>query len=88
MGKASAKLYENPAVSVGTIETWANPKSGNSGSVELIEIFRAQGMPCRKLRHSIKVVRYSQPRTVEFNRCQLPSGEWKLLSTGGSATPR
>ena len=40
------RLYE--AGQVGVKEAWSNPKSGNSGTVELLETFEREGLPCRR----------------------------------------
>ncbi|MEO3430950.1 hypothetical protein AAFN88_19000 [Pelagibius sp. CAU 1746] len=73
------KLYSDESVPVGTVETWSNPKSGNTGSVQLIGIFEHKGLPCRRLQHDIKIKNVADPFRYIFDRCKVPSGEWKLL---------
>ena len=79
LGAAAQKLYIDESVPVGTVETWSNPASGNTGTVELIGIFEHKGLPCRRLQHDIKVKDVADPFRYIFDRCKVPSGEWKLL---------
>lgn len=76
--QASAKLYTPETVTVGAVERWSNPKSGNSGIVTLVRVFERSGMPCREIVHQLKLVREGE-QTYHFNRCRVPTGEWKLL---------
>ena len=76
---ASAKLYTSDSPKVGSAERWSNPSSGNAGTVTLSQIFEKDGMPCRKLRHSIMVSGEKEPAIFIFDRCRVASGEWKLL---------
>jgi surface antigen len=76
---AAQKLYIDESVSVGTVETWSNPKSGNTGSVQLIGTFEHKGLPCRRLQHDIKIKDVADPFRYIFDRCKVSSGEWKLL---------
>lgn len=76
--EASAKLYTPEKVTVGAVERWNNPKTGNSGVVTLVRVFERNGMPCREIVHHIKLVREGE-QTYHFNRCRVPTGEWKLV---------
>jgi surface antigen len=75
---ASAKLYKTETPQVGAVERWTNPATGNSGTVTLTQIFEKSGMPCRKLRHSIRVKGAKDPVIYIFDRCRVKSGEWKF----------
>ena len=79
LGAAAQKLYLDESVPVGTVETWSNPDSGNTGSVQLIGTFEHQGLPCRRLQHDIKIKDVADPFRYIFDRCKTSSGEWKLL---------
>ncbi len=79
LAAAGRKLYEDESVAVGTVETWSNPATGNTGSIQLIGIFEHNGLPCRRLQHDIKIKVVRDPFRYLFDRCKLPSGEWKLL---------
>ena len=76
---ASSKLYKTDNPKVGASEKWSNPTTGNSGTVSLVQVFEKDGMPCRKLRHSIAVKGNKDPQIYIFNRCRVKSGEWKWL---------
>jgi len=79
LGAAARKLYVDESAAVGTVETWSNPKTGNTGSVQLIGTFEYKGLPCRRLQHDIKIKDVANPFRYLFDRCKTPSGEWKLL---------
>lgn len=76
---AGAKLYESEDVPVGTIEEWANPASGGAGTVELVEIFEHEGLPCRKLLHMAKPGKSADPKRFTITRCRTADGTWKIL---------
>jgi surface antigen len=75
---ASAKIYTPDAPTVGAVERWSNPKTGNSGTVTLVRVFERNGMPCREIVHHLKLAREGE-QTYHFNRCRVANGEWKLL---------
>ena len=75
---AAARLYQNDVSRVGDVERWANPDSGNSGAVTLIEIFSVDEMPCRKMRHVVKIKGAADTKSAVSSRCQIPNGEWKI----------
>ena len=75
---AASRLYRSEAPRVGDVERWANTDSGNSGAVALIEIFSVDEMPCRKLRHVVKIEGDADTKSVFVSRCQIPNGEWKI----------
>lgn len=77
--EAAQKLYIDEAATVGSVETWSNPTSGNTGSVQLIGTFDHQGMPCRRLQHDIKIKDVADPFRYIFDRCKTPDGAWKIL---------
>jgi surface antigen len=78
MKETSAKLYTNDQLPISTTKPWANPKSGNSGTVTLIRRYEYKGMKCRTIRHSIREKSRDHSRTLRFDRCKTPSGEWML----------
>jgi surface antigen len=78
MNNASARLYEGR--SIGTVERWRNPDSGNAGSVKLVRNFKSQGMPCHEMRYRIRFAsRASGTSDFTVNWCKTQSGEWKTL---------
>ncbi|CAN0442627.1 unnamed protein product, partial [Ectocarpus sp. 13 AM-2016] len=76
---AGARLYEGETAEVGTVETWSNEASGNTGAVQLISIFEHKGLTCRRLQHDIRVDKVADTFRYIFDRCKTASGEWKLL---------
>jgi surface antigen len=77
--ESSEKLYIDESVPVGTVETWSNADSGNTGSVQLVGAFEHKGLPCRRLQHDIKIKNVADPFRYIVDRCKIPSGEWKTL---------
>lgn len=78
-GAAAAKLYQGEQAVLGDIERWSNAESGNQGTVRLVNIFTHDELPCRRLQHDIKLANVGTPFRYIFDRCRVPSGEWKLL---------
>ena len=76
---AAAKLYEGERAGIGDVEDWSNPETGNMGTVMLVGIFTHNDLPCRRLQHDIELASSGTPFRYVFDRCKLPSGEWKLL---------
>ena len=79
LSAAAKKLYIDESVPVGTVETWSNPKSGNTGSVQLIGTFDYKGLPCRRLQHDIRIAKVADPFRFIFDRCKTADGAWKTL---------
>ena len=79
LSAAAEKLYVGEAAEVGTVETWSNPKSGNTGAVQLIGLFDHQGLPCRRLQHDIRIAKVADPFRFIFDRCKTADGAWKTL---------
>lgn len=77
---AASKLYLSDTVEVGTVEEWANPKSGNHGTVELTRKHEYKGLPCRSLQHHIELQRVHDPYRFTVDRCRTNEGEWKILA--------
>jgi surface antigen len=78
LNRATERLYTGR--SIGTVERWRNPDTGNSGSGKLLKSFKSRGMDCRQMRYRVKL-RDSQrePAAYVTNWCRTESGEWKLL---------
>jgi surface antigen len=83
---ASSRLYEGR--SIGTVERWRNPDTGNSGSVTLARSFEFNGMPCRSLDYSIRYAKSpATPGRYSLSWCKTSTGEWKTVETGAPAPP-
>ena len=71
------RLYE--AGRLGAVEAWSNPESGNSGTVEILELFEREGLPCRRVEHVVKVERDPVPKRLILASCRVPDGRWLLV---------
>jgi surface antigen len=79
-GAAAKQLFSDPPA-VGRYETWSNPVSGNHGRLTILEMYTSKDMPCRKVKsHVVYKKTGALPRDVTLNACQLPTGEWKIVS--------
>ena len=80
---AAAKLYVEKIAEVGSRESWSNPETGNKGRVQLVKLFthdlQGQDLNCLRLRHDIRLADNDTPHRFEWDRCKMPSGEWKTL---------
>jgi len=74
---AAEKLYATEDRPVGTAETWSNDQSGNNGRIELVQKGQYQGMPCRRLKHDIRVKDVGDTFHFVVDRCRTPDGAWK-----------
>ena len=77
MGAAAARLYEAPEPRPGSVEQWQS-STGASGSVRLVEAFEFDGMPCRRLAHTVQRQATADPQGFTVDRCQTADGEWKI----------
>ena len=78
MSAAASGLYQQDTVSDGATANWSNPKSGNSGSITVLQSFTMSDMQCRKLRYNIHLRRRRGMRSYTVNWCKTASGVWKL----------
>jgi hypothetical protein len=79
MTSAGKKLLPDTGAAVGTVETWSNPESGTTGTVQLVGNFEHKNLPCQRLQYDIKIAKVSDPFRYIIDRCQIASGEWKQL---------
>ena len=83
MHAAAERLYQGR--SIGTVERWRNPDSGNAGSVKLLRRFEGKGMPCWRMQYVIRFERTREDsHPYAINWCRTAGGEWKMLE----GTPR
>lgn len=78
MNAAAARLYQQDNVSDGATTRWSNPKSGNSGSITVLQTFTKSDMPCRKLRYKIHLHARRGVRSYTVNWCKTATGIWEL----------
>lgn len=74
---AAAKLYATENQPIGAAESWSNDQSGNSSRIELAKTGEYQGMPCRRLKHDIRIKDVGNPFHFIVDRCRTPDGAWK-----------
>lgn len=66
----------------GTMKSWNNPESTNSGTVTLLDRFTSIGRDCRRVQYFIKPGP-KQPNNViqgsyVMTSCHMPDGSWKI----------
>lgn len=76
--KSAAALNHDPAARPGSVQTWHNPQTGDSGSVTLFRAVKWQDLPCHDLRYVINVRTESTPRRYDVTWCRTEEGEWKI----------
>ncbi len=79
INQAVEPFYATSPPPPGTSEAWDNPNSGNRGTATLMKVYEFNDLPCRRIRHDIRVKNVSTLFTFTVDRCQLASGEWKAL---------
>lgn len=77
---SAAHLNAADAVKVGDIKDWANPATGNAGSVAVTRLFEYHGMACHSLRYYVSVKAKQATRTYNVDWCKTKAGEWKIKS--------
>jgi surface antigen len=78
MHAAAARLYQGQ--SIGTVERWRSPQSGDAGAVTLVRSFDEKGMPCRTLDYTIRFeAQRDSPDHYLLNWCRIPDGAWKIV---------
>ena len=83
MSKAVDPLLEDETIPIGTVRSWSNARSGNSGTITLEGRFtydyEGKTLPCRKLRYHTVIRNYADPYNLRINRCKVADGNWMLL---------
>ena len=78
MHAAAARLYEGR--SIGTVERWRSPDSGDAGEVKLIRSFDSHGMPCRTIDYAIRFAgTIGGPDHYILNWCRVADDTWKIV---------
>lgn len=60
----------------GTVLSWTNPKSGNTGTVRLVRNFTRGTNNCRQVVHVFNI-KDKENQRWEFVVCQMKNGSWK-----------
>jgi surface antigen len=78
MHAAAARLYEGR--SIGSVERWRSPSSGDAGEVTLVRSFDAAGMPCRTIDYKVRhAAMTTQLRLYVVTWCRVQEGDWKIV---------
>lgn len=89
MDQVVQPLLSDDSVPLGTTRTWSNPKSGDQGTVTLMQRFdyNYQGtkLPCRKLNYVFQTPEVAEHARYSLNQCRISDGSWKLLSVNPNA---
>ncbi len=82
ISKAAQPLLDDTAT-MGMANDWANAKSGNRGSVKLLDRYAMQyegkSLPCRKLEYTVQIKGHNDPYNLVLNRCKTADGSWKIF---------
>lgn len=83
MAKAADPLLNDETIPIGTVRSWSNPASGNSGTITLEDRFtydyEGKTLPCRKLKYRTAIRNYANPYNLRLNRCKVADGKWMLI---------
>jgi surface antigen len=71
---ASERLFDQQD---GASDTWSNPKSGNGGSITVINSFTRDGMQCRKIGYDVRIAGIPETHSYTFDWCKTSNG-WKI----------
>ncbi len=75
---AGQRLYGQDVVSDGATDTWPNPKTGNSGTITVLQSFTRDGMQCRKVRYNNRIRNQPDTRIYTLDWCKTSQGVWKI----------
>ena len=75
---AGQKLYDAKAP-IGTTGDWENSRSGNSGTVTLIEHFDRNDQPCIRLGCKFIAKDQDEPKHFTLRQCLDDDGKWRIL---------
>ena len=84
MDQAEQPLLSDAALPLGSNRSWSNSKTGDGGSVTLLDrfeyMYQGNWLTCRKLAYEFAFSQVSDRYRYVLNRCQVADGSWKLLS--------
>ena len=78
LNEAAEDLYETSPGSVGRAAEWRNSQSGNAGRVTLLKVYEFKGMPCKQVRHDIKLRNRADLNRFVIDSCRVSDGSWKI----------
>ena len=84
MDQVEEPLLSDATLPLGASKSWSNSKTGDSGSVTLMDrfeyLYQGNWLTCRKLAYEFAFSQVSDRYRYVLNRCQVADGSWKLLS--------
>jgi surface antigen len=60
----------------GESRQWRNDRSGNSGTMRLVSVYKSNGLDCRRILHTIKFKGFKDPRSFIVPYCK-DGGRWR-----------
>jgi len=64
---------------IGVKKEWSNPKTGRSGSIEVLKNFTdEEGRKCKNMRYKYSRQGYEHTYTFMMDRCLDSDGKWKF----------
>ena len=75
--QAARRLLRPQPAALGTSETWAEPTSGDSGTLTLERAYQSHGRNCRAVRWH-DVFKSGAERSLLLDTC-LVAGRWRLM---------
>ena len=73
---AANKLLRISPPPIGQSESWANPASGRSGNITLLDAAPDRRTSCRRLRFEVSGL--GEVNSYVFKLCQAADGKWKI----------
>jgi 17 kDa outer membrane surface antigen len=59
---------------------WHNPKTGHSGTIDLLHETKKDGRLCHLYRYTFKTGTNSDNTPYKLNWCKMSNGEWKIAN--------
>ena len=75
---ATNQLNAKAGLQQGDDQSWANPKSGNSGKVTVTKLFTSGDLPCHSLQYDNSMKKTAQSPSYSLNWCKVGEGVWKI----------
>jgi surface antigen len=77
--REAVAVLQKEGAAVGDSASWANPESGNAGTVTYVGDSSYKELSCRRLQHDITLKNAGQDYRFIVDRCKMPDGSWKAL---------
>ena len=77
IGDAVNPILKDPNAQPGVAATWANEKTGSSGTIDYVKALTIKGLPCKRIQYNIKIKKYEQLHRYVIDYCRVEDGTWK-----------